>query len=140
MSTLSIVPSGMTSTGTTALRRTPCRTSERRGGDSRTRRTEMAAGRLKLTRRGRLVLLSGFLAVIAALMVALGPVATATFSSGTPEPVRIVQVGPGDTLYGIAGQVARPGHVREMVAHIEQLNSLAGPELQVGQQIAVPTR
>lgn len=128
MSTLSIAPSGISTTAVP----------QRRTADTGARRPERAAGRLRLTRRGRVVFLVGFLAVIGALMVALGPVATATFSSGTPEPVRVIQVGPGDTLYGIAGQVARPGHIREMVAHIEQLNSLNGPELQVGQQIAVP--
>jgi hypothetical protein len=93
---------------------------------------------LRLTRRGRLVLLAGFLATIALLMVVLGGLATGTRDSGTPEPTRTIEVGPGDTLYAIAGTVAAPGHVREMVAHLEQLNALSGPELQVGQRIAVP--
>src|SRR5690625_4028554 len=84
----------------------------------------------RLTRRGRMVMLFGFLSVITVLLVALGPMAGASLTSGTPEPVRIVQVGPGDTLFGIAGQVADPGKVREMVVHIERLNSLDGPELQ----------
>jgi LysM repeat protein len=52
--------------------------------------------------------------------------------------VRVVEVQPGDTLYGIAGQVAEPGHVRDMVLHIQQLNSLSGATLQVGQKLAIP--
>jgi hypothetical protein len=52
--------------------------------------------------------------------------------------VRVVEVQEGDTLFGIAGQVAEPGHVREMVHHIQQLNSLAGGGLQVGQKLAIP--
>lgn len=93
---------------------------------------------VRLTRRGRTVFLMAFLAVVAMVMVALGGLAAATHDAGTPEPVRIVEVGPGDTLYALAGSVSKPGQVREMVAHIEQLNSLPGPELQVGQRIAIP--
>lgn len=93
---------------------------------------------VRLTRRGRTVFLMAFLAVVAMVMVALGGLAAATHDAGTPEPVRVVEVGPGDTLYALAGSVAKPGQVREMVAHIEQLNSLTGPELQVGQRIAIP--
>ncbi|MDQ6641540.1 MAG: LysM peptidoglycan-binding domain-containing protein [Actinomycetota bacterium] len=93
---------------------------------------------VRLTRRGRLVLVLGFLALALALMTVFGGLATATHGSGTPEQVRVLQIGPGDTLYGIAGRVAKPGHVREMVRHIQELNSLPGSSLQVGQQLAVP--
>jgi predicted Zn-dependent protease len=96
------------------------------------------APQVRLTRRGRAALLVVFLAVVLAAMTALGSWAAASRDAGTPEPVRIVEIQPGDTLYDIAGKVAAPGQVREMVAHIEQLNSLNGPELQVGQKIAVP--
>ena len=94
--------------------------------------------RARLTHRGRIVVVLAFLALAGVLMTTFGGLATATREAGTPEPVRIVEVGPGDTLYGIAGSVARPGHIRDMVAHIEQLNSLSGPELTVGQRLAVP--
>ncbi|MGH3414520.1 MAG: LysM peptidoglycan-binding domain-containing protein [Marmoricola sp.] len=104
------------------------------------RRAVHASGRVRLTRRGRMVLLLGFVGLVGAAMVALGPVAVATFGSGTAEPVRVVQVGPGDTLYGIAGEAAAPGKVQQMVAHIERLNALDGPELHLGQRIAVPRR
>lgn len=100
------------------------------------RPTRRAAARL--TRRGRVALVLGFLALALALMTAFGALATATHESGTPEQVRVVQIGPGDTLYDIAGRVARPGQVREMVHHIQELNSLSGSSLQVGQQLAVP--
>jgi LysM repeat protein len=55
-----------------------------------------------------------------------------------PEHTRTVEVGPGDTLWGIATEVAAPGEVRETVLRIERLNSLSGPALVVGQEIAVP--
>src|SRR5689334_10152110 len=87
---------------------------------------------LRLTRRGRLLLV----ALVA--MVLSGGFATASREAGTPEPVRVVQVQPGDTLYGIAGELARPGHVRDMVHRIQQLNSMSGSSLQVGDSLAVP--
>jgi hypothetical protein len=93
---------------------------------------------VRLTRRGRIVILLGFLAAAFAVMVGLGGWATATHDGGTPEPVRVVEVEPGDTLYDIAGQVAEPGKVREMVHQIQQLNSLSGASIQVGQKLAIP--
>lgn len=97
-----------------------------------------AAADVRLTRRGRVVLTTLFLAVALAGMVALGGWATASLSGGSPEPVRIVEVQPGQTLYDIAGQVAAPGHVREMVLRIQQLNSLPGASIEEGQKLAVP--
>jgi len=97
-----------------------------------------ATGAVRLTRRGRLVVTSFFLAAIAVLMIAFGGLATGTFDRGAPTPVRIIEVHPGDTLYGLAGTVAKPGQVSEMVEQIQQLNSLSTPVLQVGQKIAIP--
>jgi len=93
---------------------------------------------VRLTRRGRIVFLLAFLAAAFVMMVGVGGWATATRDAGTPEPVRVVEVQPGDTLYDIAGRVAEPGQVREMVLHIQQLNSLPGATLQVGQKLAIP--
>lgn len=93
---------------------------------------------VRLTRRGRLVFLLAFLACAFAVMIAFGGWATATYEGGTPEQVRVIEVQPGDTLYGIAGDLAEPGQVREMVHQIQQLNSLPGAGLQVGQKLAVP--
>ena len=93
---------------------------------------------LRLTRRGRLLLVSAFLLAALVAMVLSGGFAAAGREAGTPEPVRVVQVQPGDTLYGIAGELARPGHVRDMVQRIQQLNSMSGSSLQVGDSLAVP--
>jgi hypothetical protein len=93
---------------------------------------------VRLTQRGRVVFVLTFLAAAFVVMVAFGGWATATHDTGTPDPVRVVEVEPGDTLYDIAGRVAEPGKVREMVHQIQQLNSLSGGGLQVGQKIAIP--
>jgi len=101
-------------------------------------RDTVRTGRVRLTRRGRIVVVTLFLAALAVLMTAFGGLATGTFDRGAPTPVRIVEVQPGDTLYGLAGTVAKPGRVNDMIAEIEQLNSLTSPALQVGQRIALP--
>ena len=108
--------------------------------DFRVDRTRFGTRRstVRLTRRGRIVFLLAFLAAAFVMMVGVGGWATATRDTGTPEPVRVVEVQPGDTLYDIAGRVAEPGKVREMVLHIQQLNSLPNATLQVGQKLAIP--
>ena len=93
---------------------------------------------MRLTRRGRVVLVLAFLGLALALMVPFGGWATATLTGGTPEPVRVVEVQPGDTLYGIAGDLAKPGQIREMVHRIQELNSLPGGQITEGQKLAVP--
>lgn len=96
------------------------------------------SGAVRLTRRGRIVFLAAFLVVAFAVMVAVGGWATATRDAGTPEQVRTIVVHPGDTLYDIAGRISGHGDVRSMVHRIEQLNSLSGAGLQVGQKLAIP--
>ena len=97
-----------------------------------------APGAVRLTRRGRAVFTTLFLIAALALMVAFGGNALASREAGKPIPVRTVQVQPGDTLYAIAGEVAKPGGVRDMVHRIVDLNSLSGDTLQVGDTIVVP--
>jgi LysM repeat protein len=99
-----------------------------------------APSRLRLTRRGRAVLLGALLLALFAAVVVLGSSSAATDQSGQPVPTRTVEVQQGDTLWEIAAEVAGPGDVRETVHRIEQLNALTGPALVVGQRIAVPRR
>ncbi len=93
---------------------------------------------VRLTRRGRVVLVLAFLGMALALMLPLSGWATATLTGGSPEPVRVVEVQPGDTLYGIAGDLAKPGEIRAMVHRIQELNSLPGGQITEGQKLAVP--
>jgi hypothetical protein len=93
---------------------------------------------VRLTRRGRVVVVLLLVALLLALFTVFGPRSAATREAGTPVQTRTVEVGPGDTLWGIAAEVAEPGEVRESVHQIQELNALTGPGLVVGQEIAVP--
>ena len=94
---------------------------------------------MRLTTRGRLVLVVLFTVLVLSVMALRGGLAVASLQRGAPEPVRVIQVQPGDTLYAIAGSLAKPGEVRDMVHRIQQLNSLPDDgSLEVGMQLAVP--
>ena len=93
---------------------------------------------VRLTRRGRLAvfLTSLFLVLGVAFMLAGGAVGTG--EAGQPAPTEIVQVAPGDTLWGIASDIATDGDVRSMMSEIERLNALESTGLAAGQKLRVP--
>lgn len=95
---------------------------------------------MRLTRRGRVVLGALFLAVLLMMATVFGARSAATGETGTPVNTETVVVGSGDTLWGIASTVADPGHTREMMQRIKDLNALSSTTLQPGQELAVPVR
>jgi Tfp pilus assembly protein FimV len=103
------------------------------------RQTATPRSTLRLTRRGRVVVVVAALLVafaIGVFVTAAGSVATQR--PGTPEPTRIIQVGSGDTLWDIASELADGGDVRAMMTRIERLNALESTTLQVGQRLVIP--
>ena len=105
---------------------------------TRTRRRPATA--VRLTRRGQVVAVLLFLGLLLAVLTVYGSHSAATGEAGAPVATRTVEVGEGDTLWGIASEVAEPGQVRDMVHQIQELNAMSGASLQVGQEIAVPVR
>jgi Tfp pilus assembly protein FimV len=110
----------------------------RTGRPSAPSRRTAPAPSVRLTRRGRLVLFLGSLALLLGGGVLFGAGAVGTETAGTPEPARIVTVAPGQTLWGIAAEASEGGDVRDVMAEIEELNALETPVLQAGQRIRVP--
>ena len=102
------------------------------------RRTAPASA-VRLTRRGRLVLFLGALALLLGGGVFFGAGAVGTEQAGTPEPSTIVTVAPGETLWSIAAESSDGGDVRDVMTKIEELNALETPVLQAGQRLRVPT-
>ena len=93
---------------------------------------------LRLTRRGRLVVFLTSLFLVLAVAFALAGGAVGTDSPGEKAPTQVVQVTPGDTLWGIASEIAADGDVRSMMNEIERLNALESAGLQAGQKLRVP--
>jgi LysM repeat protein len=84
------------------------------------------------------VVLAAMVALVFVVLTVFGSHSAATGELSTPVQTRTVEVAPGDTLWGIASEVAAPGQVRDMVHQIQELNAMSGPGVTVGQQIAVP--
>ncbi|GAB2449203.1 hypothetical protein GCM10027062_33090 [Nocardioides hungaricus] len=93
---------------------------------------------VRLTRRGRLVVLAVALVAVLAVGLLLASGSVATDEPGTPEPTRVVLVGAGDTLWEIAAGLADDGDVRAMIDRIERLNALESGMVVAGQQLVVP--
>lgn len=101
-------------------------------------------GRLRLTRRGRLLFRGLPLLTLAALIV-LGALtfafpAQAKSSTSQPEtPVsQTVTVYHGDSLWTIAQQVAPGQDSRDVINRIMQINDLTSAQVQPGQVLEVP--
>ena len=106
------------------------------------RRATGPTATVRLTRRGRAVVLLAGLVLALVVGVFLGAGSVATERPGTPEPTRIVQVGAGDTLWGIAADAAAAtgdGDVRAMITRIERLNALDSGMVLAGQRLRIPT-
>jgi hypothetical protein len=104
-------------------------------------RVDAGEPRVRLTRRGRVVVQAGaaallLLAVICAVLL-VGRTATAG-EQAHPVPVSYRIVLPGETLWQIAGQVAPEADRRDTVDEIVELNGLRSAEVSAGQRVAVP--
>jgi LysM domain len=101
---------------------------------------EAAAPRLRLTRRGRRLLLVLALGGAVALGWLVAPLAAGSDDGGLQLAGEgSVVVEPGDTVWSIAGDVARADQdVRTVVDAIEELNDLEGSALVPGQVLELP--
>jgi len=94
-----------------------------------------------LNRRGRLA------RTLVVLSLAIVMVATFAFSAGagstdsmaaTPDSFVTVVVGPGESLWSLAGRMASDGDARSLIEEIMIVNSLATPDVQAGQSLRIP--
>jgi LysM repeat protein len=93
---------------------------------------------VRLTRRGRVVVLLAALVVAFAVGVLAAGSVVATGEAGRPEATKVMTVGSGDTLWAIASDLADDGDVRAMMQEIERLNTIEGGVLIAGQKLVVP--
>ncbi|MFG6474785.1 LysM peptidoglycan-binding domain-containing protein [Microbacterium sp. P06] len=98
--------------------------------------------RLRLTVRGRRVLagLAAFPVAVAICFVAIsGGAALASRDAGAPAATfSEVTVMAGDSLWGIAQEVAPSADPRDVVDAIVRLNALDGVAVSAGQRLAIP--
>ena len=99
---------------------------------------------LRITRRGRVVLAAlASLPLVAALIAlavfgANSAVANGAETSAASQSFDYVTVQAGETLWGIAEEMAPTADPRDVIADIVSLNQLPSSEVQPGQRLAVP--
>jgi hypothetical protein len=96
---------------------------------------------MRLTRRGRLVvrwavLTLALLAVFILVLALSRPASAGPWRHSVPANYHVVLQ--GETLWGIAGEVAPNADRREVIAQIVELNALSSSGVAVGQRIALP--
>lgn len=96
--------------------------------------------RLRLTRRGRVVLtsLAAVPVVAVALFAGLSAVPAVAGSSAADVSFRYVTIEPGQSLWSLAESIAPTVDPRDVIAEITSLNGLSSSSLEPGQQIAIP--
>jgi hypothetical protein len=91
---------------------------------------------VRLTRRGRLLLL---LTLMTLVLVAFSVGrTTAGASSDAPRAPRTTVVQPGETLWSIASRVAPGADPRAVVTQLSDLNSLGAAPIVAGQRLRLP--
>jgi LysM domain len=101
---------------------------------------------LRLTRRGKIVLIGMPLVLLAALLLSLAGFLTSPAKAAdsaaelSVTPTITVTVQPGQSLWAIAGAAVPQRDARDVIADIVQLNNLTGGGVVPGQQLFVPTR
>ena len=96
---------------------------------------------MRLTRRGRLVAFSASVAALGAIVIGAGQVAGASGSDSqapSSRAAQVVVVQAGETLWGIAREVAPGSDPRGVVRQIRQMNDLGTTPVVPGQSIVVP--
>lgn len=93
---------------------------------------------LRLTRRGRVVVVSVLATLLFVAFLAGRSGADASTSTARPAPYTQTTVQPGETLWAVAKRVAPKHDPRALVDEIRELNHLSSASLQVGQQLLLP--
>lgn len=101
----------------------------------------LAAGHLspkvRLTRRGRLLVLIMVLACLAGLFLLSAGRSEAGSQASVATTTRVV-VQPGQTLWQVAAEAMPGTDTREAITHIRELNALTSSVVRPGQALVVP--
>jgi LysM domain-containing protein len=94
---------------------------------------------VRLTRRGRIVLVLFVMTLLVLAGFTLGHGSSQAADSHPRQTSHTLIVQPGESLWSVASRIAPHSDPRAVVADIESLNHLSGPAVEPGQQLAVPT-
>jgi LysM repeat protein len=94
------------------------------------------SGSVRLTRRGRVLIVLLALGLLLTVGFAVGRVSS---SHAAPAGTATAVVQPGDTLWSIAARVAPERDTRVVISQIRAANHLSSASVQVGQRLVLPS-
>ena len=95
---------------------------------------------VRLTRRGRVVIVFATLVLLVVAGFTLGRASSQAAGPAAHRPLPTVTVAPGETLWQIAARVDPSADRRALVDQIEALNHLHDARVIAGQQLKLPRR
>ena len=95
---------------------------------------------LRMTARGRAVLLTLVAAPLVVAALALGLNAGAATGTSSSTPLQTVTVVGGETLWGLAHQIAPTADPRDVIANIMSVNQLSTADIQPGEKLEIPAQ
>lgn len=99
--------------------------------------------RLRMTRRGRLVLAALITLLCGAVLFAVAVLTADRAQASSAQPdvsFSYVVVEPGQTLWALASDLDPNADPREVIDEVVSLNQLQSSELRTGDRIAIPTK
>ncbi|MFC5501386.1 LysM peptidoglycan-binding domain-containing protein [Lysinimonas soli] len=98
--------------------------------------------RLRITRRGRVVvaIMIALLLAVTAAAFGVGAFGAAAGTQSGSATFQYVSVEPGESLWQLAVSIAPHADPRDVVAEIVDLNNLSTAEVQPGQRLAIPSK
>jgi hypothetical protein len=93
---------------------------------------------LRLTRRGRLVLVLFVMSLMVLAGLTLGHGSSLASGKHQRAARHTLIVQPGESLWSVANRVAPHRDPRAVIDEIESLNHLSSPTLEAGEQLTVP--
>ena len=95
---------------------------------------------LRMTARGRAVLLTILATPLVVAALAFGLNAGAANGTASSTPLQKVTVVGGETLWGLAHEIAPKADPRDVIANIMAVNQLHTADIQPGEQLSVPAQ
>ena len=98
------------------------------------------ASHLRMTKRGRAVLLTMVATPVVIAALAFGINAGGAIGTSSSTPLAKVTVVGGETLWGVAKQVAPNADPRDVIADIISVNRLKSADIYPGERLAIPAQ
>jgi LysM repeat protein len=98
------------------------------------------SSRLRMTKRGRAVLLTIVATPLVAAALAFGINAGGATATSSSSPLQKITVVNGETLWAVAKQIAPNADPRDVVADLMNVNRLGSADIYPGEHLSIPSK